>query len=89
VAEEKRMTGELEENRERMLADADFRISQESKQARDELSREALESALDAAEKLLETSVTPADHERLCEQYLEEVAAALRLKPVAGPGGAR
>lgn len=88
-AEERRLLVELAETRERMLADAEFRIAQESKQARDDLSREALDSALGAAEELLQSSISTADHQRLCDEYLEHIGTALRAKPVfGGRGGA-
>lgn len=86
--EEKRLLVELDETRERMLGDAEFRIAQESKQARDELSREALDSALAAAEELLQSSISTEDHQRLCDEYLEQIGTALRAKPVFGRGGA-
>jgi len=76
--EEKRLREEMASTRERLLADADFRLSQEGKSARDELSREALEGALSAAEKLLLEKVGAADHERLAQEYLDQIGPALR-----------
>jgi F-type H+-transporting ATPase subunit b len=78
VLEEQRVRQDAAETLQRMLADAEFRVAQESKTAREELSREALEGALRAAEQLLQKSLTPADHERLHEQYLTALPAALR-----------
>jgi F-type H+-transporting ATPase subunit b len=80
--EEERVRKESAERRERMLADATFRVSQESKALRDELSREALEAALDAAEELIEKSLTKADHDRLAAAYLEELGPALRAETI-------
>jgi F-type H+-transporting ATPase subunit b len=77
AVEEQRVRQDAAETLARMLGDAEFRIAQESKSAREELSREALEQALRAAEDLLKKSLTPADHQRLAEQYLESLPAAL------------
>lgn len=78
VSEEKRVVGEMKNTRERMMNDAQFRISQEGKASRDSLSREALDEALRAAEELLTTSVTKADHDRLAAEYLEQLGPALK-----------
>ena len=56
--EEKQLVSEMGETRDRMIDDAEFRISQESKAARDNLSRAALQDALSAAEALLHDRVT-------------------------------
>jgi F-type H+-transporting ATPase subunit b len=88
--EERRVREEATKTRERLLADAEFRISQEHKTARDELSRRALEDALSAAEEMLERAVTSADHDRLEAEYLDQLDAALRDREKAAPekGGA-
>ncbi|HHH27677.1 MAG TPA: hypothetical protein ENK57_04940 [Polyangiaceae bacterium] len=75
--EEQRAKEEAEEARARMIADAEFRVSQESKTARDNLSREALEEALHAAEALLVRTISQADHDRLAEEYLDQIGPAL------------
>ena len=77
VREEQRAKQEAEEARARMIADAEFRVSQEGKSARDSLSREALEEALQAAETLLGKAITQADHDRLAEEYLDQIGPAL------------
>ena len=71
-----------------MLADADFRVSQESKSARDKLSSEALEAALAAAEELIAKSLTKADHDRLAKEYLDEIGPALKSATMGQDGGA-
>jgi len=76
--EDKRTREELAAARDRMMADADFRLAQESKSARDELSRRALSDALSAAEELLGKAVSPRDRDRLAEQYLDYIGAALQ-----------
>ncbi|MBI4956724.1 MAG: F0F1 ATP synthase subunit B, partial [Myxococcales bacterium] len=77
-AEELRLVEEMGSMRDRMLADAEFRAAQDGKTARDELSRQALEGALRAAESLIGQTITPADHDRLVETYLDHLAAALK-----------
>ena len=76
--EKSRLIEEIAQTRERMIADTNFRIAQEGKAARDNLSREALEGALGAAEELLRKTITQADHQRLAEEYLDEIGPALR-----------
>jgi F-type H+-transporting ATPase subunit b len=75
--EEKRLREDLAQARDRLLSDASFRIEQEGKSTRDRLSREALDGALDAAEALLRTSVKGADHDRLCEEFLDQLGTTL------------
>jgi F0F1-type ATP synthase membrane subunit b/b' len=79
--EERRVREEAAKTRERLLADAEFRISQEHKTARDELSRRALEDALRAAEEMLERAVTSADHDRLEAEYLDPCSSAPKRSP--------
>lgn len=78
--EEKHVRQEMAETRDRLLADAAFRISQEQKTARDDLSRQALEDALAAAETLLGSAIGRADHDRLEEEYLDQLGEALNSK---------
>ena len=53
--------------------DAKFLVEQELKQMRIELMREAIDMATTAAEELLKKRITPADQERLAEDYLAEL----------------
>jgi F-type H+-transporting ATPase subunit b len=76
--EEARVRAHVQQRREAMLADAEFRVVQESKAARDELSRAALHEALAAAEQIVKTSITPEDHARLAREYLDQVSVVLR-----------
>lgn len=75
--EEARLEQELQDTRRRLLADADFRLSQADKMACENLSREALEEALQAAEALLVANLNASDHERLEQEHLQHMAAAL------------
>lgn len=79
AAEEKKVVvAEAGDARDRMMADAEFRVQQDAKTARDELSREAMVAALAAAEELLAKRVTQADHDRLAEEFLAQIGPALR-----------
>lgn len=84
--EETRLREELAQARDRMLADAAFRIEQEGKLTRDTLSRDALDGALTAAESLVGSAVDEADHARLCEEFLEQIGTALAQKGSTGSG---
>ena len=77
-AEELRLVEEMGAMRDRLLADASFRVSQDNKQARDELGRQALDGALRAAQALIAKSITPTDQDKLAEAYLDDLEAALR-----------
>jgi F-type H+-transporting ATPase subunit b len=72
-AEQERIVREAEAKAERMRKDAEFLVEQELKQIRGDLLREAVETAVRAAEDLLKARVTPADHERLAEDYLADL----------------
>src|SRR5262245_36682847 len=63
--ERERIVREAEEKAARMQKDAQFLIEQEMKQIRHDLTREAVEAAVRAAEELLRKRVTAADQERL------------------------
>jgi F0F1-type ATP synthase membrane subunit b/b' len=78
-AERDRIVREAEAKAERMRKDAEFLVQQEIKQIRVDLWRDAVETAVTAAEELLKKRVTPADQERLAEDYLSDLG---------GPSGA-
>jgi F-type H+-transporting ATPase subunit b len=84
-AEQERIVKDAEAKAERMRKDAEFLVEQEVKQIRGELLREAVEAAVRAAEDLLKARVTPADHERLAEDYLADLG---RSKTAASGRGA-
>lgn len=81
AADAERERGEIEtdgeRNRQRLLADVEQRLRQEARGARDELSKEALMSALRAAEELIKERLTKADQERIAEEYLDHIGPAL------------
>jgi F-type H+-transporting ATPase subunit b len=73
--ERDRIVREAEEKAARMEKDAKFLVEQELKQLRTELTREAVETAVAAAEELLKKRITSADQERLAEDYLSQLAS--------------
>lgn len=85
--ERDRIVRDAEEKAARMEKDATFRIEQEMRQIRQELWRDTVEVAVTAAEDLLKKRITPADQERLAEDYLAELAGESGGKP-GGAGGA-
>jgi len=85
-AEKERIVREAEAKAERMKKDAEFLVEQEIKQLRVDVWREAVDTAVAAAEELLKKRVTPADQERLAEEYLADLGTT-KTKP-ATTGGA-
>jgi F-type H+-transporting ATPase subunit b len=79
-AEERdRIVAEAEKKAHRMRQDTRFVIDQQMKQLREDLFREAVTSAVAAAEQVLREKVTAADQQRLADEYLArlgEVAPA-------------
>ncbi|GAB4212594.1 MAG: hypothetical protein OHK0013_35570 [Sandaracinaceae bacterium] len=75
LAERDRIVKEAAEKAERMHAEARFLVQQQMKQLREELTREAIESAVAAAERILRERTSPADQERLAEEYLAGLKA--------------
>jgi F0F1-type ATP synthase membrane subunit b/b' len=73
-AEHQRIVSEAEAKAERIRRDAEFALEQELKQLRLDLWKGAVAAAVTAAGELLKQRVTPADQERLAEDYLAELA---------------
>jgi len=86
--EKKHVIAEAEERRARMKRDAEFRIDQELRTARIELMHEAVESATVAAEEIIRKRAAQADMDRMSEEYLASVRAALSPN-VRRSGGAQ
>ena len=74
--EQKRVLGEARERRQRMERDARQLVDQELKAMRDKLLRETVESAVKSAAETLSNKLTPADQERLAEEYVSGLARA-------------
>jgi F-type H+-transporting ATPase subunit b len=68
--ERDRILAEAEEKASRMRKEAEFIIEQQVKQLRDELTHEASEAAVAAAEQLLVKATTSFDQQRLAQEYL-------------------
>jgi F-type H+-transporting ATPase subunit b len=86
-AEKERIVRDAEAKAERMRKDAEFLVEQEIKQLRVDVWREAVDTAVAAAEELLKKRVTPADQERLAEEYLADLGTTKTTK-TATAGGA-
>jgi F-type H+-transporting ATPase subunit b len=87
-AERQALERQAELARDRLLEDATFRVAQEARAARDVLSRQAMEQAVGAAEAMLARCITPQDHDRLGEEYLRTVRAALVAERLGSNAGA-
>lgn len=72
--EVERLLRDAQEKAERMKRDADRLVQQERKQLQQDLIAETVEVAIAEAAQMLERSVTPADHARLADDLLEELA---------------
>lgn len=72
-AERDRIVAQAEEKAARMRKDASFRIDQQLKQLRNELTTEAASAAVIAAQELLREKTTDADQESLAEAYLSRL----------------
>jgi F0F1-type ATP synthase membrane subunit b/b' len=84
-AESERIVRDAEAKAERMRKDAEFLVEQEIKQIRENLLRDTVQAAVTAAEELLKRRVTPADHERLAEDYLADLGGTARAISVEAP----
>ncbi len=86
-AERERIVGDAEAKAERLRSEARFLVEQELKQIKQDLWREAVEAAVAGAQELLSARVTPADQERLAEDYLASLATPKGASP-GSPGDA-
>ncbi len=79
-AERARIVAEAQEKAARMRREAEFLVSQEGKQVKIDLHREAAENAVRAAEERLREAVTPADQERLAREYLTSMGGQKQVR---------
>jgi F-type H+-transporting ATPase subunit b len=84
-AERDRIVTDAEAKAERMRKDAEFLVEQELKQIRQDLWKDTVEAAVGAAEELLKKRVTPADQERMAEDYLADLGGK-KSGPLAAAG---
>ncbi len=83
--DEARIVREARTRREKLRADAELLVSQEQKALHEELLQATVARASKAAEELVKTRLSAADHDRLADEYLKDLSAAKGL----GFGGAR
>ncbi len=69
-AERDRLVADASEKAQRMHAEARFLVEQQVKQLKEELTREAILSAVGAAESILRERTSAADQQRLADEYL-------------------
>lgn len=72
-AERDRIVQEAEEKASRLRKDARFMIDQQMKQLRQDLTREAAQAAVQAAESLLVREISATDQDRLADAYLNRM----------------
>ncbi|MGB5703465.1 MAG: ATP synthase F0 subunit B [Polyangiales bacterium] len=77
-AERDRIVSQAEEKAARMRKDAGFLIEQQVKQLREDLTREAANAAVLAAQNLLQDSTTDSDQDRLAEAYLARLDEVIK-----------
>lgn len=73
-AERDRIVQDAETKAALLRKDTQFQIEQRIKQLREDLTRETVVAAVRAAEKVLTDKTTAADHQRLADAYLAELA---------------
>lgn len=76
-AEKKHLLTEAEDRRVRMRKDAEFRIEQELKAARAELLREAVVSAVAAAEEMIAKQIATKDQDKMANDYLGSIGSSI------------
>ena len=77
-AERAKILSEAADKASRMRREAEFLVSQEEKQIRIDLHRDAVEKAVRAAEERLRAAVAAADQERLANDYLATMSKETR-----------
>lgn len=75
ASDRERVLREAEEKAARLERDADALLEAERRQAKRTLYEEAVEAAVKRAEDLLRSKLTQADHDRLAEEFLAQLAA--------------
>ncbi|WP_437897191.1 F0F1 ATP synthase subunit B family protein [Sorangium sp. So ce124] len=83
--EKAHVLAEAEQRRVRMRRDAEFRAEQELKAARAMLLQEAVQNAVAAAEELLRQRIGQQDLDRVNEEYLKAIPAAVSAGAARGP----
>lgn len=78
MEERDRIVADASKRAEKMRAEARFLIEQQMKDLRVELTREAVEAAVAAAEESLRKATSQQDQERLAQEYLGTIKSALQ-----------
>ena len=78
LLERDRIVAEASKRAEKMHEDARFLIEQQLKQLREDLTKEAVEAAVRAADETLRKAITSHDQERLAQQYLGTLRSTLQ-----------
>jgi F-type H+-transporting ATPase subunit b len=81
-SERDRIIAEAEARAARMRRDAQFVIDQQMKQLKADLTREAIEAAIAAAEQMLRDQTATPDQQRLAEAYLGNLESSIKDKEV-------
>lgn len=77
-AERERIVAEAERKAARLRRETEFLIEQQLKQLRVDLTKETVETAMAAAEKVLRERATDDDQQRLAKAYLTKLGPAAR-----------
>jgi F-type H+-transporting ATPase subunit b len=83
AADKERVVREAQEKAARMERDAKALLESEARQIQQDLTRETAELSVSAAEELLRSRITQADHERLAEDFLHQLSARTPGRPSA------
>ncbi len=83
LAERNRIVEDAARRAEKMRAEAKFLIEQQMKTLREELTREAIEAAIGAAEKILRDGAAQPDQERLATAYIGQLERQLKSTAAA------
>jgi F-type H+-transporting ATPase subunit b len=78
--ERDRIVAEAEQKAARMRREAEFMVEQQVKTLRADITREAADAAIAAAEQLLSKATTSFDHQRLAQEYLTSLQTAHGVK---------
>lgn len=78
LSERDRIVAEAASRGEKMRAEARFLVEQQMKQLKEDLTREAIEAAIGAAEKILRDKTGAPDQERLATEYLDRLSSQLK-----------
>jgi F-type H+-transporting ATPase subunit b len=80
LEERDRMVADASARAEKTRAEARFLIDQQMKQLRQDLTREAVEAAIAAADKILRERSTAADQQRLADEYLSRLKGSITAR---------